>query len=220
LLTLGEVTAIKISKVTGLHRQFVYDALYALKEKDMVLQFGTERSTWKALSPHQLTAYFERKQNQAILTSEQLLQYVSKGNAQRFEVIQGKAAFRARQIDMIKQLEPNTCVYIICGQWETYFDHIGQETYETWQKIRKEKNIVNKFIGPTHFEKHMASVSLKQELTEYKVIQGLDTGLVNTVIYGDVVDFEIYGEPHITFSIVNKSVAESQKQFFESLWKK
>ena len=42
---------------------------------------------------------------------------------------------------------------------------------------------------------------------------------MNTVIYPDArVDFDIYGDPHITFSIKNADVAASQARFFEALW--
>ncbi len=48
LLRSGEQSAIALSKATELHRQFVYNALSALKEKGLALQIGERRAKWRA----------------------------------------------------------------------------------------------------------------------------------------------------------------------------
>lgn len=66
--------------------------------------------------------------------------------------------------------------------------------------------------------KSLDKAAATRALTEYRVHPGLEKNLVNTVIYEDSVDFDIYGEPHLTFGIKNPEVAKSQIRFFEALW--
>src|SRR3989344_9491116 len=72
LLRGGEMSAIKVSVITGLHRQFVYNALSALKERGLVVQIGTP-AKWRAQNPRKLIALAEEQEMRAAKAVEALL---------------------------------------------------------------------------------------------------------------------------------------------------
>lgn len=218
LLREGEMSAIKISRDSTLHRQFVYNALRLLKERGMVVQVGEKRARWRALSPRKLIAMAEEKQKTAESLSAELLTLMKQKAGQEFDLIEGRLAFRARQLELIRNTANDTTLLMICGQWERYFTEIGEVHYGEYERIRRQKNISIRFVGPRAKEEHMKMSEKERPLVDYRYVPGLETGLVNTIITGDIVDFEIYGQPHVTFSIKNSDVAESQRLFFESLW--
>lgn len=218
LLQGGEMSAIRLSKATNLHKQFVYNALKSLEEKGIVLQIGEKRSKWRALNPRKLITLAEEREKKAKEASRALLEMVSQKAGQEFSVTEGRKAFQERSIEEIKKTPKNSTIFMICGEWQLYFDQIGEFVHEKWDKIRIERGIKFKIVGPESLRTSMSLSSGKRELLEYRVMPGLEKNLVNTIIYGDTVDFEIFGDPHLTFSIKNEDVAESQRRFFEAIW--
>lgn len=210
--------AIRLSKDTELHRQFVYNALSALKEKGLVLQVASTPAKWRAQNPRKLIALAEEQEKVAVEAAEQLLALTHQKAGQEFAVTEGRRAFQGRIIATIKKLPKGSVVRMICGEWGKYFDLAGEVAHSEWDRIRISKGIKFRIIGPESLKHAMSHAAATRALTEYRTLVGLDKNLVNTVIYDDLVDFDIYGDPHLTFSIKNSEVAQSQKHFFEALW--
>ncbi|MBI2054628.1 MAG: hypothetical protein HYT39_00820 [Candidatus Sungbacteria bacterium] len=219
LFRAGEMSAIKLSKATELHRQFVYNALSALKEKGLVLQISHAPAKWRAENPRKLIALAEERERLAAEAAEQLFALSNQKAGQEFTVTEGRKAFQDRIISTIKKLPKDSVVRMICGEWSKYFELAGETIHSGWDRIRISKGIKFRIIGPESLKQAMSHAATTRALTEYRTLAGLDKNLVNTIIYDDVVDFDIYGEPHITFSIRNLDVAKSQKHFFDALWK-
>ena len=220
LLQGGEQSAIALSKALGLHRQFVYNALAALKERGLVLQIGEKRTKWRASNPRKFLALAEEQGLRAAKISEQLLGLMNHTAAQEFIAIEGTVAFRSRSIDSIRSVPFGSTVLMISGQWAKYFEQMGMEAHNEWERIRITKEVKFRVIGPRSFETVMKEELSGRALTEYRIFPGLEENLVNTVIYDNHFDLEIYGEPHLLFSVKNPEVTESQKKFFEALWEK
>lgn len=218
LLEKGEMGAIALSKHISLHRQFVYNALNALKEKGLVLEIGETRRVWRAQTPRKFIALAEEQELKANRLAEELLGLTEEKAGQEFAVTEGTSAFRQRILDTIRKTPHESTVRMICGQWRRYFDLAGEGAHMQWDKIRIAKRIAFRIIGPTSLKQSMDEAAATRALTEYRTLGGLEENLVNTVIYDELVDFDIYGEPHLTFSIKNPEVAQSQKHFFEVLW--
>ncbi len=219
LLSLGESGGSRIERASGLHRQVVYDSLYALEEKGFVISRKERgRKRWLASSPRTVLTFIEEKENVAKKLVPALSLLLPKGSGQEFEIIQGASSFRERQLDIIKKAEPESVIRMISGMWEKYFETIGERAFDEYERIRRRKKIAIRFIGPKGTKDQLLKAEEERFFVEHKYVEGLESGLVNTIIYDEYVDFEIYGSPHITFSIKNKDVAESQKLFFESLW--
>ncbi len=220
LLRGGEMSAISISKRVELHRQFVYNALAMLKEKGLVVQIGETRSLWRAQNPRKFMAIAEEQGLRAAKLSEQLLALAPHKVGQEFEVSEGTAAFRTRSIENVRKAPHDSTILMITGQWEKYFERAGEIMHAEWERVRIAKNITFRMICPRSFKTAMEKDAENRLLTEYRIFPGLEESLVDTVIYNDHLDIEMYGEPHLTFSIKNPEVAASQKKFFEALWEK
>lgn len=218
LLQLGDVSAITLSKATELHRQFVYNALFSLQKKGLVQRIGGIRSKWRAQNPRKLIAIAEEQEKQAAKAVEALLALASQKAQQEFEVTEGVKAFRMKFIETIRRVPRSSTVRMITGEWEKYFERAG-EAHKEWDRIRIGKEIKFRIVGPVAMKTQMEQAKTTRALTEYRVFPGLEKNLVNTIIYDDQVVLEIYGDPHITFSIKNMDIAESQQQFFEALWR-
>jgi sugar-specific transcriptional regulator TrmB len=215
LLEADEVSPIALSRDLGLHRQYIYNALSSLKERGLVVQLGTKRARWKAQSPRKLIAVAEDQANRTNHAVEQLLALQGHSGKQEFEVTEGRASFRARQLASIRKAPEGSTVRIICGKWKQYFDLAGEMDRE-WDAIRRAKGIFYKLIGPESLRESMKEYS--GTLFEYRTLPHLQENLLNTVIYENEVVNEVYGEPHITFGVTNPEVAKSQREFFETLW--
>lgn len=221
LLQNNEVSAIRIARDTVLHRQFVYTALLKLQERGLVSKHGTNtRALWRAETPRKLIAIAEEVEKKAERVSTQLLELMQQKTGREFLVTEGTRAFRSRLLEVIKATPPDTTILMLCGQWSMYFARFGEVNHAEWEKIRIKKEIRFRIIGPRALHIDMKDDSLSRTLTEYRVFPGLEENLVNTVIYPDHLSYEIYSEPHLTFSIKDAAIVASQKHFFEALWKK
>ncbi|MFZ2153978.1 MAG: helix-turn-helix domain-containing protein [Candidatus Moraniibacteriota bacterium] len=218
LLQSGEMSAITLSKNLELHRQFIYNALLTLRDKDLVLQIGTKRSKWRAQNPRKLISLAEEREKKALEASEVLLAMMHQKAGQEFVITEGTKAFRNRILQKIRQTPKNSTILMICGEWDRYFDLVGQFAHAEWDRIRISRGINFRIIGPESLEKTMRSSSSERGLMEYRTMTGLKQNLVNTIISEDTIDFDIYSDPHLTFSIKNPEVAQSQRTFFETLW--
>jgi sugar-specific transcriptional regulator TrmB len=220
LLSGGELSAISLSKRLELHRQFVYNALESLKEKGLVIKIEGVHAKWRAQHPRKLIALAEEQQLRASKVSDQLLALMEQKTGQEFEVGEGVASFRSRSIENVRKAPHDSTVLMISGQWNKYFELAGEHMHTEWERIRLGKNIRFRVIGPTSLRNAMNKEASGRLLTDYRIFPGLEESLVNTIIYDNQVDFDIYGEPHLTFSIKNPEVAKSQKDFFEAVWNK
>lgn len=216
LLQGGEMSAITLSRNLGLHRQFVYTALATLKDRGLVVQIGEVRAKWRAQSPRKLISTVEEQQILASRAVEQLLALKEEKAGQEFEVTEGIKSFRAQQLAAIRSAPHGSTVLMICGEWKRYFDRAG-DMHDDWDAIRIAKEIKFRMIGPESLRNSMQD-SVKRGLTTYRTLPHLEENLVNTIIYDNEVMTEIYGDPHLTFSVKNPIIAESQKTFFETLW--
>lgn len=219
LVVEGEMSAIALSHATNLHRQFIYNALEVLQEQGFVMKVGDTRAKWRALSPRRLVARAEEREQKALAVSEMLLALQSTHAGQEFEIVEGTAAFRQRLSTYLRKVPRDSELLMLSSAWDKYFEHAGDRAHAEWDRLRIAKGIMFRIIGPESMRVSMEGARTGRKLVEYRVFNGLDNGLVNTVIYGNTVDYEIYGDPHLTFSITNEAIANSQRNFFEALWK-
>ncbi len=219
LLRGGNATAITVSKRLDLHRQFVYNALATLEEKGLVVRVTGKRPLWEAQHPRTLLTLAEAHEEKARTLSALLAPLRKTTAAQEFDVAEGQAAFRGAMLDHIRATPAQSVVRMICGEWQQYFSRVGESVHEEWERIRNQKHIAFKLVGPQTLYPQLKDAAQRRKDTTYRVLPGLENNLVNTVIYDDTVAFYIYGEPHLTFSIKNSAVAKSQAHYFDTLWR-
>lgn len=219
LLPRHDVGSSKIISATGLHGQFVYDALERLEKLGLakhVIQNG--RKKFSANPPLRLLSIVEEKRLAAQSIARQLQERFSRKHEQDFEVFQGETAFMMHQYDMMERVPENSEVVAICGPTENFLNTLGETESEEFEKLRVRRGIRVRYIGMESMRPRLAEARKWRKLWEYRIFPGTSTGLVDTDIWPDNLTFNIFGDPVLSFTITNKAVAEGYKEFFESLW--
>lgn len=219
LLQLGQVGASKIITATDLHGQFVYNALESLESKNLVHHAIVRgRKKFTANSPELLVAFTAQKQKTAESLAQNLNSLLTLPNPQQFELYQGEESFHLHEFKTVKEELPNSEMLVIGGVGDAYQKTHGKH-FEEYEYQRLNKDISVRYIGSEVQRKTLEDHESNRKKFNFRLLPGAFTGEVNVVIYGDRVCFYTFGQPVVIFSIRNKKIADSYRQFFETLWK-
>jgi len=220
LLPRRDVGSSKLITATGLHGQFVYDALERLEKLGLakhVIQNG--RKKFSANPPLRLLSIVEEKRLAAQNIARQLQDRYSGKHEQDFEVFQGETAFMMHQFDMLERVEEGQEALAICGPSERFLATLGEGETDEFEELRIKKGLRVRYIGMEPMRERLTEMKKWRQLWDFRIFPGTSTGLVDTDIWPDNITFNIFGDPTLSFTITNKSVADGYKEFFESLWK-
>lgn len=220
LLPHRDIGSSKLIRVTGLHGQFVYDALEKLQEKGLarhVVQNG--RKKFSAQSPNRLLSLIEEKRLAAQSITKELQNRFAGKHEQDFEVYQGEEAFIAHQMDLLRRASTGSDYAVIASQTERYMATL--EAYgmdKEYEKLRAERKIKIRYIGAETQRERLSRLEKEWPLWEYKLFPGLGVGQMSIEILPETVSFVVYGEPLLNFTLTSKEVSNGYRQFFEALW--
>lgn len=219
LLPRRDVGSSKIITATGLHGQFVYDALERLEKVGLAKHvIANGRKKFSANPPLRLLSIVEEKRLAAQNIARQLQDRYSGKHEQDFEVFQGENAFLMHQFDMLERVEENQEALAICGPTERFLATLGEGETDEFEELRIKKGLRVRYIGMEPMRERLEEMAKWRKLWEFRIFPGQSTGLVDTDIWPDNITFNIFGDPILSFTITNKTVAEGYKEFFESLW--
>ena len=128
LLPYRDIGSSKLIRMTGLHGQFVYDALARLEELGLakhVVQNG--RKKFSAGSPARIASLMEEKRLSAQSLVRQLQGRFAGAHEQDFEVYQGDSAFIAHQMELLRRAPEGSVYCVIGSETERYM-----ATFETF----------------------------------------------------------------------------------------
>jgi sugar-specific transcriptional regulator TrmB len=220
LLPHKDVGSSKLIQATGLHGQFVYDALEKLEAKGLakhVVQRGRKKFT--AGSPARILSLLEEKRLSAQSIVRQLQERYAGAHEQDFEVYQGESAFIAHQMEQMRALPERSTLDVIAAETEKYmatFEMYGMA--EEYERVRTEKKIHVRYIGTEAQRARLESMDKERECWTYKILPGHCVGLMSIEIHPSAVNFVTYGEPILDYTVLNAEIANGYRQFFESLW--
>ena len=221
LLPRHDVGSSKIITATGLHGQFVYDALTRLEQLGLakhVIQNG--RKKFSANPPLRLLSIVEEKKLAAQAVARQLQERYSGKHEQDFEVFQGETAFHMHQFDLLEKVGQDQEALAICGPTENFLATLGDGESDEFEKLRIKKGLRVRYIGMEPMRERLAEAAKWRKLWEYRILPGgTSTGLLDTDIWPDNVTFNVFGDPVLSFTLTNKAVADGYREFFEALWK-
>ena len=221
LFKIGEVGSSKIIQETQLHGQFVYNSLLNLEEKGLIQHVIKKgRKKFSAKSPDILLNLIKFQESVAIETANRLSQLMVMPKEQRSETFQGLESYIAHEFDLLESAPTNSHLLIIGGQGNKFAKLMG-ENLKRYQKISADKGMDVRYIGSRDEINGTEGLEYQRQHRpnfNYRILPGLFTGLVNTNIWTDALNLNIYGEPVTSFTIYNKEIAESYRQFFETLW--
>jgi sugar-specific transcriptional regulator TrmB len=220
LLPLGQVGSSKIIQATGLHGQFVYQALTSLERRGLVVSvIKRGRKKFQANNPERLVRLIDHMKTVASESAEQLSQLRAETEEQQFELYQGREAYVAHEFELLERAEDSVTVYVIAGRGDQFQELLGKDLsrYET---IRNKKKVRVRYVGSEGQRAELKEAQQKRANFEYKILPGAFTGLVNINVWPDVIGFNLFGTPVIAFTLKSRKVAESYRAFFESLWER
>jgi sugar-specific transcriptional regulator TrmB len=209
----------KLIRATGLHGQFVYDALERLERLGLakhVIQKG--RKKFSANTPNRLVALVDEKRLAAHAVARDLQSRFQGSHEQDFEVYQGKDAFIAHEFELMEQMPEGCTIDILGGAGGSkYVSIIGDEIGE-FERIRNERDIKIRYISTADQAAELKKMSSRKNF-EYRIFPHLESGIIDMDIWPDRLILQFYGEPILSFTITSKEVADSYRQFFGALWK-
>lgn len=208
----------KIVRTTGLHGQFVYDALYSLEKKGLVKHSVVKgRKKFEANSPSRISNLIEEKRLLAEKTVDILKTIIKKTPEQEFEIYQGEDAYIQHQFDMLGKMKDNGEILIISTDWGELFTKKRMEFLEKYEKHRDQKNISIRFI----LNEGLRDISLKagdsRKNTSYRFLPEHQS-YSGICVFEEFIDFYLMGEPITVFNFKNEKISQGYKNFFNILW--
>lgn len=203
---------------TNLHRQYVYDAIHELTEKNLISSVGESRSIkYVASNPNRLLQDIEKKRLDTLDSVQKLLELYNKTPEGLVEITTGKLAVRESEWKVIEEQKEGAYLDIIGGAGTVFLDMMG-ETMAAQDKIRQEKNIYIRYItskGDTpYLNTYKHGVIPNYEIRYLENI----TDAINICVRPDGVSFNIYDPETMVLRIKSEAAVLSQKALFEILW--
>jgi len=221
LLPRRDIGTSKLIQMTGLHGQFVYNALERLEKLGLakhVIQSG--RRKFSANAPSRLLSLIEEKRMTAHSLARQLQSRYSGAHEQDFEVFQGEAALLAHEMESMRNCPEGSRIDVIGGGKDRYWTIFEREGYaEEYEYIRKQRNISIRYLSAETSIQDFGKMKKERWGWSHRSMPGLSTGVVTTDIWPDSVHFSMFGDQVLSFAITGKEIVDGYREFFEALWK-
>jgi sugar-specific transcriptional regulator TrmB len=209
----------KIVRTTGLHGQFVYDALYSLEKKGLVKHSVINgRKKFEANSPARITNLIEEKRLVAEKTVDILKTIVKKTPKQEFETYQGEDAYIQHQFEMLENMKDGSEILIISTDWGELFTKKRMDFLERYEKTRGRKNISIRFVLNEGLRETALKAKGSREKTDYRFLPDYQS-YSGICVFETSIDFYLMGDPITVFNFKNEKIAQGYRNFFEVLWK-
>ena len=214
LLRLGGVGASKIVKETGLHNQFVYNSLKELEEKNMVrFTLKNGRKQFEAQNPSLLVLEAEKQKVIAENLSQNLSNLIDYVDEQNFDVIKGTESFIASEFKALQDAPKGSEFLVIGGIGDQWAETMGNLLTE-YEYQRNKKEISVKYVGSLGQEEAIKEKYDPRSNFKSRLLNGRFENEVNMSIFPNEVVFNLFGTPHIRFSIKSQKMVESYRNTF------
>lgn len=216
LLKSGAITVNDIGAKSGLHRQVCYDALERLLEKGFVSYFLKENKKYfQALEPHKILDYLQEKIESVKEVLPELVGFTRLPREETIvEVIKGKNVVRIILKDVIKTLQETKDELRMLGVEETKFVEEDRIAIQQYLRDLKRFKLKEKLLA-----KEGARLYFEGEQSKYRLVKPEFFNPNPLYIYGGKVAQIIWGSPNHGIITKNKEVYDSNKKYFELLWK-
>ena len=207
LLPRQDVGSSKLIRATGLHGQFVYDALAKLEEQGLAkhaIQNG--RKKFSANPPERILSLLKEKELMATSVVRQLTEQFAGKFEQSFEVFQGENAVVAHEFQLLENTPEGGRIDVIGVGGDAYIKMLG-ESFDEYEKRRRARNIGVRYLSAG------GSASFSGEMTNFRlnfksnVLPGVAQGFIDTNIWQNTVVFILFGDPVVSFAFSNEKVA-------------
>lgn len=219
LIPLGTTGTSRLLDATGLHGQFVYQALSSLEDRGLagyVLERG--RKKFFAKAPSALVQVAEKHVATAQAVAKSLEQAALIPEEQTFEVVRGTESFVAHEFSLLREAAEGCELLVIGGAGDQFVKEMGSKL-GAYEVERRKKKIRVRYIGSQDQLDALRKDKTNRGSFTYRVLPSAFTGLVNTNIWPEVLNLNTFAQPVTSFVLHNRTVAESYRGFFDVLWK-
>ena len=206
----------QIISFTNLHRQYVYDAIHELEERELISKTGTGKIIkYSANNPEIMIRQSERERVDILEGVNNLFSLYNKNKKDKVDIISGSQAVIEAELKILEDAEVGDYLDII-GGGGLDFEKLFSRHLEKYAEIINKKKIKLRYIGTGQDVINNKTISpLKNES---RILNGLGE-MVGTNIRSTSVTICIYKPEIIFIRIYDKETIQSQKKLFELLWK-
>ncbi len=220
LLSREYVGTSKLIHATGLHSQYVYDALIGLEAKGLahhVIHSGRKR--FAAQTPKHLETLIQEKKRTVDALVPQLMALSGKGDLQTFEIYQGVESCKAQDFRMLEEAPVGERLDIIGDEGRRFFDLMGDDI-DVYESMRIEKKVHLRHIVSPNNATEVLEALQRPKYFELRTLTGFAVGHINTLVWSSHISLHAFGNPTTTFTLKDREVAQSYRNFFDALWAK
>ncbi len=219
LLKLGQSSAGNIAKATCLNRVSVYKAIERLINDGLVsYTIHANRRSFRAANPDKIRAILQEKKKQILDFEAQIPsiieKYKEKEDKIHSEIYEGIKGLKTLTENMLSQSRPND-EWLVLGAPKKA--EILGGYYQDLNDRRAKKKIKLKIVYNKD-AKLLYDVRKKQPLTEVRIMHQNLVTPCSIELLNNSVAIILYFPTIICFSIVNKEVADSFRQYFKVIW--
>ncbi len=209
----------KIVRSTGLHGQFVYDALATLEEKGLVTHVTVgQRKKFSAVHPSHLMYLADRQKRLVGKVVEELSHKVRKNAGQDFSFYLGEEAFIANEFDELDRAEEAETWYIIVGESDKFYEIFDPKLLAEFDATRVKKRIQIQCLISTLNRPEFKSVYAPRKNFQIRILPNFGLSIVNTIVRPHSFALTTYSDKVLTYKVTNDEVALSYRNFFTALW--
>lgn len=220
ILRHGEVKIGVLLTSLHAHPQVIYRTIKGLADKGLVTEFYRRgRKHVRAEPPEKLLKMEEKR---LVRLEEYLPSLISMHERGQKETIvrveKGNEAVVRLRTGAIEKLNKGEVFYLIGGSGQRFYGAMGKE-FDRIEAKRIKKGVRRKVIS---FESERTITDTREKakpLTAFRYIAGGNASPASTAIFGNTVGLMIWTEEPIAISLESEELADSYRDFFETLWK-
>jgi len=215
LIKLNSASVNEISKHTNVSRVNIYDVLESLKSKGLVASVTkSNKNFFEPANPERLEEIFEQKQKEISETEKTIQELTQEFN--KHSEKKDVALFKEKLgIKSVLKDALNSKTEIINYGSTGKFPEVYKEYFDIWEDSRIKNKIKMRIIA----SKSVRGKTPEKRLQEVRYLDLEFTNLTSTFIYENKVAIFTWTEEPLAILIENSELAESYRNFFESLWK-
>lgn len=201
---------------TKLHRQYVYDGLYELRDRGLLVAQGSgKRIKYLAATPDRLLRDAEKARLLAQDGVSSLIRLYDRSPAGIVEIVRGSRQVLESELALLRESKQGDFLDIVGGAGLKWVELFGDRVDE-WEQLRSERGVVLRYIGSgedVHYNREKSVIH-----HESRAIPGIGE-IVNVVIRPESVSFNIYEPEIVVVRVRSIEAVASQRALFEVLWK-
>lgn len=206
----------QIITITNIHRQYVYDAIHELEEKELITKSGSGKIIkYTATNPEILIRESERQRLNILEGVNDLSSLYNRNQKDKVDIISGASTVIESEFKILEEADIGDYLDII-GGGGLEFEKLFAKYINEYGKLIEKKKIKLRYIGTGQ---DVINNKTKSPLkNESRMIKDLGE-MVGINIRPKSVTICIYKPEIIFIRIRDEETIKSQKKLFELLWK-